>query len=136
VEEGMARVRIVEMDHIVLSVSDIERSLAFYKDTLGLKGERLDEFRAGKVGFPSVRINDHTLIDLVPAGPREGSAAGNLDHFCLVSEAIDLDELALDMKSRGVVVVRGPVSRWGARGQATSIYIQDPDANEIEIRCY
>jgi hypothetical protein len=34
------------------------------------------------------------------------------------------------------VVVQEPVSRWGARGQATSIYIQDPDANEIEIRCY
>lgn len=131
----MAKVRIVEMDHIVLNVSDIERSIAFYTETLGLKGERLKEFRAGKVGFPSVRINEHTLIDLVEV-ERPITAAKNLSHFCLVSESMDLGALASDLKGQGVVVVQEPVSRWGARGQATSIYIQDPDENEIEIRCY
>lgn len=105
---------------------------------LGLQGQRLDEFRAGKVGFPSVRINEDTLIDLVQV-EQAGTAAEslkNLDHFCLVSESVDLAALAADLKSSGVVVVRESVSRWGARGQATSIYIQDPDSNEIEIRCY
>ena len=129
-------IRIVELDHIVLNVSDIEQSLAFYTGTLGLRGERLEEFRAGKVGFPSVRINENTLIDLVQAGTTEGTAVRNLNHFCLVSEPIDLSKLAEDLRTSGVVVVQEPVSRWGARGQATSIYIQDPDANEIEIRCY
>ena len=132
----MAKVRIMEMDHIVLTVSDIKRSLAFYTGVLGLSGERLEEFGAGKVGFPSVRINEHTLIDLVQTENRESATVRNLDHFCLVSESTDLGELAADLKSRGVVVVMEPVSRWGARGQATSIYIQDPDENEIEIRCY
>jgi catechol 2,3-dioxygenase-like lactoylglutathione lyase family enzyme len=132
----MLDMKIVEMDHIVLRVSDIERSIAFYTGTLGLKGERLDEFRAGKVGFPSVRINDHTLIDLVEASAADGTPARNLDHFCLVSESTDLARLAAELKDSGVVVVQEPVTRWGARGQATSIYIQDPDANEIEIRCY
>jgi catechol 2,3-dioxygenase-like lactoylglutathione lyase family enzyme len=132
----MVKLRIVEMDHIVLNVSDIERSVAFYTDALGLEGERLDEFRAGKVGFPSVRINEHTLIDLMQMGLDYGAAVKNLNHFCLVSESTDLGELAADLKSKGVVVVTEPVSRWGARGQATSIYIQDPDENEIEIRCY
>ena len=131
----MARLKIVEMDHIVLNVSDIERSIAFYTETLGLKGERLDEFHAGKVGFPSVRINEHTLIDLVQVA-RSLSPDRNLNHFCLVSESTDLGELATELKSNGVVVVQEPVSRWGARGQDTSIYIQDPDENEIEIRCY
>jgi catechol 2,3-dioxygenase-like lactoylglutathione lyase family enzyme len=135
-EDDMARVRIVEMDHIVLAVRDIEGSLEFYTGTLGLQGERLEEYRAGKVGFPSVRINEHTLIDLVQVATPDGTVARNLDHFCLVSESTDLGELAADLRSRGVVVVRDPVSRWGARGQATSIYIQDPDGNEIEIRCY
>jgi catechol 2,3-dioxygenase-like lactoylglutathione lyase family enzyme len=132
----MSKLRIVEMDHIVLSVRDVETALAFYTGILGLESERLDEFRAGKVGFPSVRINEHTLIDLVQVEKRDGPAVRNLDHFCLVSDSIDLGELSAELKSRGVVVVREPVSRWGARGQATSIYIQDPDANEIEIRCY
>ena len=132
----MDKLRIVEIDHIVLSVSDVERSLAFYTNILGLKGERLDEYRSGKVGFPSVRINDHAVIDLVQVGTVDRGIIRNLDHFCLVSESTDLVKLADDLRKDGVVVVQEPVSRWGARGQATSIYIQDPDANEIEIRCY
>ena len=78
----MAKLKIVEMDHIVLNVSDIERSIAFYTETLGLRSERLEEFRAGQVGFPSVRINEHTLIDLVrseKAGTHPVSR--NLNHF-------------------------------------------------------
>ena len=134
----MKNLRIVEMDHIVLNVSDVERSFAFYTGVLGLKGERVEDFRAGKVGFPSVRISEGTLIDLMrsekTAAP--GDASRNLNHYCLVSESLDLTELAAALKSQDVPVVREPVSRWGARGQATSIYILDPDGNEIEIRCY
>ena len=50
----MAAITVTELDHIVLNVFDVERSLAFYIDVLGLQGERVAEFRAGKVGFPSV----------------------------------------------------------------------------------
>jgi len=132
----MPKLRIVEMDHIVLNVRDIERAIAFYTGVLHLQGERLDEYRTGKVGFPSVRINDHTLIDLMQAGSQDGATGKNLNHFCLVCEPTDLGELTADLKNRGVTVVTEPVSRWGARGTATSIYIEDPDENEIEIRCY
>ena len=52
----MERIKVTELDHIVLNVGDIQRSLKFYTDVLGLQAERLDEFKAGKVGFPSVRI--------------------------------------------------------------------------------
>jgi catechol 2,3-dioxygenase-like lactoylglutathione lyase family enzyme len=129
--------RITAMDHIVLNVSDIERSIAFYTNTLGLTGERLDEFRSGKVGFPSVRINEHTLIDLMQGASANGDkAAHNLNHFCLVCEPTDLGALADSFRQDGIEVVTGPASRWGARGQAQSIYILDPDANEIELRCY
>ena len=61
----MARIKITDLDHIVLNVGDIEQSLKFYTEVLGLSGERVDEFKAGKVGFPSVRINaanDHRLV--------------------------------------------------------------------------
>ena len=125
------------MDHIVLNVSDIERSLAFYTEILGLKGERIDEFRGGRVGFPSVRISETCLTDLMP---QDGSASGesrtNLGHFCLVADDMDFENLARDLARVGVAVLRGPVSRWGARGDAKSVYIQDPDENEIEIRSY
>ncbi len=62
----MERIKVTELDHIVLNVSDIDRSLKFYTEVLGLQPERLDEFKAGKVGFPSVRINGDTIIDLFP----------------------------------------------------------------------
>ena len=134
----MTGLKITAMDHIVLNVSDVERSLAFYIDVLGLKGERLEAFRRGEVGFPSVRISNDTLIDLSlqrGAPPAEGNSR-NLNHFCLVAEDTDLAALQESLKSRGVPVRQGPVSRWGARGQATSIYVLDPDSNEVEIRCY
>jgi catechol 2,3-dioxygenase-like lactoylglutathione lyase family enzyme len=127
--------RILEMDHIVLNVRDIDASLAFYCDVLGLKAERVDQYRSGAVGFPSVRINADTLIDLMRYdGP--APEARNLNHYCMVTEATDLTELSAHLKTKGVTVKTEPVSRWGARGQATSIYILDPDGNEIELRHY
>ncbi len=134
----MTELQIIGMDHIVLNVSDIERSLAFYIDVLGLQGERLEEFRSGDVGFPSVRINEDTLIDLMssPRATTNPEASKNLNHYCLVTRSVDLAEVAENLRVQGVTVVQEPVSRWGARGHATSIYVLDPDENEIEIRCY
>ena len=138
----MKPIQIKGIDHIVLNVADIDRSLKFYTEVLGLQGERVDEFRAGKVGFPSVRINREMIIDLFPrdnpvASERpESKAAGNLNHYCLVVGAEDFAGIIEYLREHGVGVHRGPISRWGARGQATSVYFLDPDRNEIEIRCY
>jgi catechol 2,3-dioxygenase-like lactoylglutathione lyase family enzyme len=133
--------RITELDHIVLNVGDIERSLKFYIETLGLKGERVDEFREGKVGFPSVRINAGTIIDLFPRKEPDAPATGeknngNLNHFCMVVGAGDFTGAVEHLKANGITIRQGPVSRWGARGRATSVYFLDPDGNEIEIRSY
>ena len=138
----MGSIKITGLDHIVLNVRDIDRSLAFYTGVLGLKGERVQEFKKGKVGFPSVRINDRTIIDLFPlknAGVKKDSAVKterNLNHFCLVVGKEDFSGIVGYLKGHGVSIRRGPISRWGARGRATSIYFLDPDGNEIEIRCY
>jgi catechol 2,3-dioxygenase-like lactoylglutathione lyase family enzyme len=137
----MAQLKITELDHIVLNVSDIHRSLKFYSEVLGLTGERVEEFHAGKVGFPSVRINDRTIIDLFPLGEnihkRTGAKTdGNLNHFCLVVEPGNFTGVIDYLKDNQITIREGPVSRWGARGRATSVYFLDPDGNEIEIRCY
>lgn len=137
----MATPKIIELDHIVLNVRDIDRSLRFYIEILGLKGERIEEFKAGKVGFPSVRINEGTIIDLFPvkiqAAPRsDAKNDGNLNHFCLVVEAADFAGIVEHLATNGISVREGPVARWGARGRATSVYFLDPDNNEIEIRAY
>jgi len=138
----MKRITVTELDHIVLNVSDIDRALTFYTDVLGLEPERLDEFKAGEVGFPSVRINPDTIIDLFPM-PLGGSlresdtkSKPNLNHFCMVVSQTDFSGIVDYLKENGVTVRQGPVSRWGARGRATSVYFLDPDGNEIELRCY
>jgi catechol 2,3-dioxygenase-like lactoylglutathione lyase family enzyme len=123
-------VRVVGFDHVVLVVADVERSLGWYCGELGLQGERVDEWRRGEVLFPSVRIDDHTLIDLL-AGER-GSA--NVDHVCLVIEPTDLGALAA---SGRFDVAAGPTEGlFGARGFATSLYVRDPDGNTVELRSY
>ena len=138
----MKSIKITGLDHIVLNVRDIDRSLAFYTQVLGLKGERVQEFREGKVGFPSVRINEHTIIDLFPLKGAEvqekiaEKAHRNLNHFCLVVEKEDFSEIVEYLKGHGIAIREGPISRWGAQGRATSVYFFDPDGNEVEIRCY
>jgi hypothetical protein len=62
--EGIAMICL--MDHIVLNVEDDERMIFFYSKVLMLASERLEEYRAGKVPFPSVRMNTDTIIDLFP----------------------------------------------------------------------
>ncbi|MET8835727.1 VOC family protein [Micromonospora sp. NPDC004540] len=125
----MSAVRVTGFDHLVLAVTDVERSLRFYCDTLGLAPVRVDRWRAGEVPFPSIRVNADTIIDLVRGQP-DGS---NVDHFCLVVEPLDWAEV---VESGVFTVLTGPVPRFGARGTATSIYVRDPDGNTVELRWY
>lgn len=118
-----------ELDHIVLNVGDVERSLAWYSGLLGLEAERVDEWRAGEVTFPSVRINDGCIIDLFQLD-RTGT---NVDHFCMVVDRDDVDAVANDERFD---VIEGPVPRWGARGDGRSVYVADPDGNQVELRSY
>ena len=121
--------RVVGIDHVVLNVADVERSLAFYCGELGLAPERVDEWRRGEILFPSVRVDAGTIIDLL-AVPRTGE---NADHLCLVVEPLDLDALKASGRFE---VVDGPATRFGARGNGTSLYVKDPDGNTVELRYY
>ncbi|MFE2107644.1 VOC family protein [Kitasatospora sp. NPDC059463] len=125
----MTAVRVKAFDHLVLNVRDVERSLEFYSGLLGLEPVRVDEWRAGRAPFPSIRITPETIIDLT-ARPRGGS---NVDHLCLTVEPLDWQEV---IDAGTFTVLEGPVTRYGARGDATSVYVQDPDGNTVELRWY
>ena len=117
------------LDHIVLNVADVERSLAWYIDVVGLEGVRVDLWRDKQVFFPSVRVDEHTIIDLI-AAPRSGS---NMDHLCLVVDRADVDAIVSDER---FTVVDGPGTRYGAQGDGWSVYVHDPDGNTVEFRSY
>ena len=124
-------VRVTGLDHIVLVCADVDRSLTWYREVLGLEGVRIDEWKRGDAPFPSVRIDERTIIDLV-AGERTGV---NMDHVCVVVEPTDLAALAASGSVE--VVGGGPVDGlFGAQGFATSLYIRDPDGNTVELRHY
>lgn len=120
---------VIGFDHLVLRVADVERTMAWYVDVLGLPAERLEEWRRKEVFFPSLRISPTALIDVIPG---ERGEATNVDHFCLV---VDDDVHAL-AASGTFDVVDGPDTRWGAQGDATSLYVRDPDGNVVELRRY
>ena len=121
--------RISELDHIVLRVTDMERSVAWYRDLLGLETVRLDEWRRGEAPFVSMRITPGTIIDL-----QLGEITGvNADHVALVVDDVDLDELV----ASGRFDVQGPPrSLFGARGVGLGIYVSDPDGHRVELRTY
>jgi catechol 2,3-dioxygenase-like lactoylglutathione lyase family enzyme len=129
--------RITALDHFVLRVTDLERSLVFYRDTLGLPILFLDEYRRGERPFVSARIGDQ-LLDLIPDStfePAEGAIKGGFVHFCARFEGLDFDALVAQLEARGVRMLSAdPVPRMGAAGVSRSIYIHDPDGYTIELK--
>jgi len=128
------------LDHIVLNVDDIDNMLFFYTTIIGLEPECVQEYKDGKVIFPSLRINKDTIIDLFPKNlwKDESEKANNkgLNHFCLSFDKPDWDEAYKRIKVHNVPIKEGPVERWGAQGKGISLYVFDPENNQIEIRYY
>jgi catechol 2,3-dioxygenase-like lactoylglutathione lyase family enzyme len=136
--KSQALVKITEMDHIVLRNKDVEVSLRFYTEVLGLKAERVDQWRAGEVRFPSARINADTIIDFFGTDQEQlgKDGAKNQDHFCMVIEPTNMEELKEKFEAMGVGIQAGPGKRWGSHGDGISLYIYDPDDNVVELRHY
>jgi len=119
------------IDHVVLKVTSAERSLAFYRDVLGLHLERIIE----DVGIYQLRCG-RNIVDLQVLAPGASLAAvesRGIDHLCLhvAGRMADiLDHLA----RHGVAPSFGPVELYGATGFGTSIYVPDPDGHTIELK--
>jgi catechol 2,3-dioxygenase-like lactoylglutathione lyase family enzyme len=121
------------IDHIVLRVRQLERSLAFYCGVLGCTIER----EQPELGLTQLRAG-RSLIDLVtlegPLGAGEPPGAGrNLEHFCLTIAPFEESALLAWITTREVVV-QEPGSRYGAQGEGRSFYIEDPDGNRVELK--
>lgn len=128
------------LDHVVLRVRSLEKSLVFYRDILGCAVER----ELAEVGLTQLRAGA-SLIDLVPVDGQLGRAMGaaaaddpavggrNMDHFALSLEVFDGEAIARYLDDHNVP--HGPVERrYGAQGFGPSIYLDDPDGNVVELK--
>jgi len=134
--QGAIMLRIKQIDHLVLRVTDLRAMLNFYTEVLGCTVEKVQE----NLGLYQLRAGTG-LIDLVPVdgplGQKGGAAPGkearNVDHFCLSIEPYDADAIIAHLKAAGCEP--GPVSsRYGAEGQGPSIYVNDPEGNVVELK--
>lgn len=122
------------LDHLVLKLRNEAAMIAFYTDVLGLEAERLEDYRSGQAPFPSIRINATTIIDLFPT-TLDAPVTPNLDHFCLTLDGASWEQVRQRLVEYGAEI-DGPHTRWGALGDGTSIYVQDPDGNGVELKTY
>ncbi|PSJ44005.1 VOC family virulence protein [Zobellella endophytica] len=127
--------KILGIDHLVLRIRQPERMLDFYCRVLGCTLER----ELGEVGLYQLRAGN-SLIDMVDIrGPLggEGEAAdqckANMDHFCLRISPFDAEALR-DYLGRAGVICEEPVLRYGAEGEGPSVYLFDPEGNQVELK--
>src|SRR5690606_5418513 len=74
--------RAFALDHLVLVVADVERTVGWYQRFAGLAPVRFDEWRRGEVPFPSLRVDEAMIIDVIPGRPEGSAERGHLDHVC------------------------------------------------------
>lgn len=125
-------ITIESLDHLVLTVADIEASCAFYARVLGMQVVTFGEGRKA-LAFGAQKINLHRHgheFEPKAARPTPGSA-----DLCLVTRT-PMAQVLEHLQAEHVAVLEGPVPRTGARGPFTSVYFRDPDANLIEVSRY
>ena len=120
------------LDHLVLTVADVEASVSFYRGVLGLAEVRSADGRVA-LAFGSQKINLHSIASTIEPRalrPTPGSA-----DLCFVS-SLSTDEIIQRLRACEVPVAYGPVARTGAVGPMVSVYFRDPDGNLIELGAY
>ncbi|QRV24662.1 VOC family protein [Marinomonas foliarum] len=120
---------ISHIDHIVLTVADIDRAVAFYESVLKLESFTFANGRKA-VRFGQQKINFQVLGQELRNHAMEG--AGDV---CLIT-SWTLEEVVAHLKANKVMILEGPVSKSGAQGPIQSVYFNDLDNNLIEVSVY
>jgi glyoxylase I family protein len=129
--------RVEHIDHVVFRVQDLDRSIEFYRDTIG------SEVVRNRVDLGLVHLRaGRSMIDLIsvsgPLGSQGGSAAQkhgrNVDHLCLRIEPFNETTLVAHLRASGAAPHGPATENFGAEGQGLSLYFSDPDGNVIELK--
>ena len=125
-------IEIDRLDHLVLTVADIERTCVFYRDVLGMD---VEIFGGGRTAlkFGAQKFNLHQQgREFEPKAERPTPGSADL---CLIAST-PLEQVVAHLQAKGVAIEEGPVSRTGSTGPITSVYFRDPDQNLIEVSNY
>lgn len=126
------RLQLSHLDHIVLTVKDIDASCRFYHNVLGMEIITFGEGRKA-VKFGSQKINFHDAGNsFFPKA--EKPLPGSTD-LCFISHT-SINQVVLELKSKNIDIIEGPIEKIGANGKMISVYFHDPDGNLIEISNY
>jgi catechol 2,3-dioxygenase-like lactoylglutathione lyase family enzyme len=124
------------VDHLVLTVADIEATTRFYERALGFvrevfRGPDGQQRYALKFGTQKINLQDTSTVTPTKAQrPTRGSG-----DFCLIA-AVPLAEVVAHLRAQGIAIEAGPVPRTGAMGVLSSVYFRDPDGNLVEVAEY
>ncbi|XOB62215.1 VOC family protein [Campylobacterota bacterium DY0563] len=124
--------KIKSLDHLVLTVKDIDKTVEFYTNILGMEKEIFKETRVA-LKFGHQKINLHQLgneFEPKAQNVKEGSS-----DLCFITET-SVEEFKKHIEDNKIEVIEGPVKRTGAMGEINSIYLRDPDGNLIEVSNY
>jgi metallothiol transferase len=118
------------LDHVGLMVADMDRSLRFYVDGLGLELLRRTD-RGSGVNSAVLKVGDQEIN--VFSGPdaalREPEGLQSIDHFCLSMESATIDDVVDGLRQAGIEVARGPIERR----DGTALFVNDPDGIRVEL---
>ncbi len=132
-------VRIDALDHLVINVTDVARSAAWYQKVLGMDVKVFDPGSGKKprtsLSFGNQKINLRPIdSDKIEWFTADHEMAGS-DDLCFLTQAPP-DDVVAHLKACNVAIEEGPVTKQGARGTLRSVYCRDPDGSLIEISSY
>jgi catechol 2,3-dioxygenase-like lactoylglutathione lyase family enzyme len=128
--------KVVGADHTNFRVRDLDASLGFYRDVLGLEPFGLEEYHRGERPIVSLRVTEQFILHLTPDPELERGSTGGYDHLALVVEDAKPDELAEHLRKSDVEVEKQFESISGALGEGPALYVRDPDGYRVELKFY
>jgi catechol 2,3-dioxygenase-like lactoylglutathione lyase family enzyme len=128
--------KVVGADHTNFRVRDLDVSLGFYRDVLGLEPFGLEEYHRGERPIVSLRVTEQFILHLTPDPKFERGSTGGYDHLALVVEDAKPHELAEHLRKSDVVVEKQFESISGALGEGPALYVRDPDGYRVELKFY
>jgi catechol 2,3-dioxygenase-like lactoylglutathione lyase family enzyme len=128
--------KVVGADHTNFRVRDLDASLGFYRDVLGLEPFGLEEYHRGERPIVSLRVTEQFILHLTPDSEFERGFTGGYDHLALVVEDAKPDELAEHLRKSDVEIEKEFESISGALGEGPALYVRDPDGYRVELKFY